>query len=122
DENAGHDRIAGEVSHEVRLVRGDVLDGDNALLALDLDHAINQEKRIAMRQNRLDFGDVQRPFLRCGSFRFESGEAVLIFCGHKPGVNRKVTKETSEGHQACSVTFCVDSVTSVFALFLSGEL
>src|SRR5579863_3448838 len=50
NQDARHDRISGKVPVEERLVDGDILDGDNALGALDLDYAIEQKHGIAMRQ------------------------------------------------------------------------
>ena len=58
-QHAGHDRISGKVSHEIRFIHGDVLDGDNAFFALDLDDTVDEQKGVAMRQDGLDGGDVQ---------------------------------------------------------------
>ena len=43
-EDAGHDGEVGEVAGELGLVDGDVLDGDDALLALDLEDAVDEEE------------------------------------------------------------------------------
>ena len=40
-------------------VGGHILDGDEALLAFDLDDAIDQQKRVAMRQDSLDLHDIE---------------------------------------------------------------
>ena len=45
---------------EERFVDGDVLVGEHALVRLELDHAVDQQERIAMRQQLLDGGDVER--------------------------------------------------------------
>src|SRR5690606_37374635 len=50
DEHAGHDRLAGEMSLEMRLVERDVLDADAAVVTVHLDDAVDEKKRIAMRQ------------------------------------------------------------------------
>ena len=48
------------MADEVGLVDGDVLDGDNAGLALHLDDAVDEQERIAVRQDGHDFDDVHR--------------------------------------------------------------
>ena len=60
DENTGHDGVSRKVSVEVGLVGGDVLEGDDALAAFDLDNAVNEQERIAMWQDALDLDDVER--------------------------------------------------------------
>src|SRR5271169_368260 len=60
NQHSGHDGIAGEMSGEKRLIDADVLDGDNAVFARDLDHAVDQQERVTVRQNGLDLIDVQR--------------------------------------------------------------
>ena len=57
-EDAGHDGVVGEVALELGLVERDVFDGDDALLALDLDDAVDEEEGIAMRQEGHDLEDV----------------------------------------------------------------
>ena len=59
-EDAGHDGVVGEVALEVGLVDGDVFDGDDALLALHLDDAVDEEEGIAMGQEGHDVEDVHR--------------------------------------------------------------
>ena len=49
---------------EIRLVGGDVLDADGRAVAVHVDDAVDQEKRIAMRQKLEDVGDLRRPELR----------------------------------------------------------
>jgi hypothetical protein len=58
-QHAGHDRIAGEVAVEERFVDGDVLDGHDPLGALELDDAVDQQKRIAVGQKFHDLPNVQ---------------------------------------------------------------
>src|SRR5207302_10518384 len=58
DEDAGHDRIAGKVTLEKLLVGGDVFQSDDSrAVGIDLEDAIDQQHRIAMRQQLHDFGD-----------------------------------------------------------------
>ncbi len=59
-EDAGHDGVVGEVALKVGLVDGDVFDGDDALLALHLDNAVDEEEGIAVRQEGHDLEDVHR--------------------------------------------------------------
>ena len=59
DENSGHDGKVRKMASEVRLVDGDVLDGDDAGFALHLEDAIDEEKRVTMRQDGHDLLDVQ---------------------------------------------------------------
>src|SRR6266571_4490212 len=58
DQDARHDRVAGEVALEERLVEGDVLDADHALPLLDLQDPIDQEERVAVREDLQDPPDV----------------------------------------------------------------
>src|SRR5215469_5271648 len=58
--DAGHDGVVGEVAGELRLVGGDVFDGDDALLALHLDHAVDEQEGVAVREDGHDFDDVHR--------------------------------------------------------------
>ena len=48
------------------LIDSHILNGHNPLLALQLHHPINQQKRVAMRQNRLDLVDVHCAGGGCG--------------------------------------------------------
>src|SRR5690606_23197996 len=50
DENARHDGVAREVALEEWLVDGHVLEPDGGLVAIHVEDAIDQEERIAMRQ------------------------------------------------------------------------
>ena len=59
-QHAGHDGIFRKMSLKERLVDGDIFNGDNALFAPDLNNAIEQQKGIAVRQNRHDLLDVER--------------------------------------------------------------
>ena len=49
----------GKVAGEERLVDGHILDRDDALLALNLHHAVDQKERKTMRQDRHDIGDLK---------------------------------------------------------------
>ena len=48
--DAREDRPRREMAGELRLVEGDVLDADAGFVAVDLDDLVDQQKRIAMRQ------------------------------------------------------------------------
>src|SRR5271157_2865870 len=48
DQHPGHDRRAREMALEKRLIDGDVLEPDNAFVALDFQYAVNQQKGITM--------------------------------------------------------------------------
>lgn len=50
DQHPGHHRAAWEMAHEIWLVEGHILDGQNALIALELKHTIHQQKRVAVGQ------------------------------------------------------------------------
>src|ERR1700722_18860741 len=47
-------------------VKGHVLDGDDPVLPLQIEHAIDQQKRIAMRQNLQNVVDIEHGFGLCG--------------------------------------------------------
>lgn len=59
DQHAGHDRVFGEVAGEKRFVGADVFDADGALSFFDFQNAVNKQKRIAVRDDRLDLLDVK---------------------------------------------------------------
>src|SRR3954451_8161054 len=90
DQHAGHDRISGKVSLKELLVRRDVLQADDSLSVLDLEHAIDEQHRVAMRQQFHDFGNgehfgfpssvIQRPAKRgrrISSYEASAGTAHL---------------------------------------------
>src|SRR5262249_59886495 len=54
----GIDRTIGKMTEEARLVEGDVLDADTAKVRADIDHPINQQHGIAMRQRLQDVLDI----------------------------------------------------------------
>jgi biotin-[acetyl-CoA-carboxylase] ligase BirA-like protein len=54
DQDAGHDRAAREVSGEIPLVGPYALSSDDALAGLELDDLVEQQKGVAVGQNRLD--------------------------------------------------------------------
>ncbi len=58
DGDAGHDRRAGEMALEMRLVEGDVLDAGGGFRAVDVDHPVDQQERIAVRDDPLDQVDI----------------------------------------------------------------
>ncbi|MNV89902.1 hypothetical protein D3C71_1842360 [compost metagenome] len=59
-QHAGHDRVAGEVAVEEGLVAAHALDGEHALVGFQLEHAVDQQERIAVRQQLLDRRHVER--------------------------------------------------------------
>ena len=52
--------MIGEMALEERFVDGNVLDGDDTLAGLQLDHAVDQEEGVAMRQQLLNLLHVHR--------------------------------------------------------------
>ena len=56
--HAGHDRVAGEVAGAVLVGHG--LARDDALARHELEHLVEQEQRVAVRQDRLDLRPVHR--------------------------------------------------------------
>ena len=62
-EHTGHDRATGEVTGELRLVGGDLLDRHRALAGLELDHAVDEQERIPMRNDPHDVGRLERQLL-----------------------------------------------------------
>jgi glycerol-3-phosphate dehydrogenase (NAD(P)+) len=59
NEHARHYRVIGEVTLKEWLVHGDVLDANRADAVLDLNDAIDEKKRIAVRDNRLNLLGVE---------------------------------------------------------------
>ena len=99
-EDAGHDGVVGEVALEVRLVDGDVLDGDDALPALDLDDTVDKEEGIAMRQEGHDFEDVHRG----GRRRLLVGILVWRCFAHgKDEYKRRLEREVPTCHRILAV-------------------
>jgi len=60
NQHAWHDGQARKMSIEERFVDGDILDGHYALFALQLQHAVNEQKGITVRQNLQDVVNVER--------------------------------------------------------------
>src|SRR5258708_2944468 len=60
DQDPWHNRRFGKVADEERLVGRDILKRHNPLAPVDLHYAVQQQKRIAVRQNGLDLLDVER--------------------------------------------------------------
>jgi len=56
--DAGHDWVVREVARELGLIDGDVLEGDDARARLDLQDAVDEQQRIAVRQDGHDLDDV----------------------------------------------------------------
>src|SRR5271156_2843574 len=57
-QHARHDRVAGKMAEEMRLVEGDILDADAMLVAAHVDDTVDHEKRVAVRQQPQDFADI----------------------------------------------------------------
>ena len=76
----GHDRQAGKVPHKEWFVDRDVLDRHDPLFALELEHAVNQQKRIPVRQNLQNVVDVEPGLRSCPDE--VSGTGVLSFIVH----------------------------------------
>ena len=60
EKNARHHRAAWEMPLEEWFVDGDILDRRAALLAVEIDHLVNQQKGIAVRQQLHDACDIRR--------------------------------------------------------------
>jgi hypothetical protein len=60
DQHARHDRLAGEMPLEERFVYGHVFERAPARAGADLEHAVDEQERIAVRQHRRDGAHVQR--------------------------------------------------------------
>ena len=58
-QHAGHDRIVGKVALKKGLVHGHILDGYQALAALELNHSVDQQKRVAVRKQSQDLLDIK---------------------------------------------------------------
>ena len=56
----GKTGLSGKMSLKLRLVDGHVLDADAAFVAADVDDAVDQQKRIAMRQHFEHSRDIGR--------------------------------------------------------------
>ncbi len=64
NQNPRHDGQIGKVPGKKGLVDGHVLDGHDPLLALDLDHAIDQQEGKPMGQDTENIDNVQRGLYR----------------------------------------------------------
>src|SRR6478752_5505877 len=58
-QHAGHDRVAGEVAGEIRLVDGDVFHSGALAVTEAVDDAVHHQERIAVRQDFEHLVDVQ---------------------------------------------------------------
>src|SRR5690606_3248204 len=65
DEHAGHDRLVRKMTLEVRLVHRHVLDADGRVVAIHLNDPVNQQKRVAVRQQPHQLGNIDT-FQRLG--------------------------------------------------------
>ena len=82
NQDSRHDGQVGKVSGKEGLVDGHILDGHDPLLALDLDHAVDQQKGKAVRQDVENIDDVQRGlYRRRGCGRWVSGVGHFLSSG-----------------------------------------
>ena len=58
DQDARHDRRAGEMSLKIGLADADVLDADGALVGIHLDDAVDHQEGVAMRDHLHDPDDI----------------------------------------------------------------
>ena len=65
---------------EMRLVHGDVLDATRGLIAVDINHLVHQQKRIAMWQDLLDQADIGTFEVRIGVSTHGSRSVGFIRC------------------------------------------
>src|SRR5207244_6706900 len=56
-QNARHHRGAWKMTIEKRLVNADIFQRNDSFILIDLEHTIDQKKRIPMRKNPHDLGD-----------------------------------------------------------------
>ena len=67
DQHAGHDLVVGKMAQEKRLVVGDIFQGQDGFLGLDLLHPVNQQKGIPMGKDPQDF------------FYIKDGRAIFLW-------------------------------------------
>ena len=58
DQDARHDWLLRKMTGEMRLVDRDIFDADRRIVVIDLDDAVHQQERIAMRQQRHQLADI----------------------------------------------------------------
>src|SRR5437868_336865 len=87
------------------LIDGDVLDGHNALLALYLNHTIDQQKGKPMRQNAENIDDIQRGLARRRRRGHRvSGIGHFVLPGYRRQERRLYCTPTQPGHSYRSVS------------------
>src|SRR2546426_8674307 len=64
DQHPRHDRHPGKMPGKERLVDSDILDGHDPLLALEIDHTVDQQEWEPVRQDAKNIVDVQRSLSR----------------------------------------------------------
>jgi hypothetical protein len=81
---------------EKRLIDGDVLEPDNAFLALDFQYAVNQQKRITMWKKAHDIHDAVNE--------------ALLRIGHCHRISHTSPSDSisalTDAHQACLFSLC----------------
>src|SRR5439155_26699507 len=83
-QNPWHDRRARKMAAEEWLVDGDVLERDDTFIRVDLENAVDQEKRIPMRKNPHDFSYAQFHALKEATKRHKKHRnfvLLVLFCG-----------------------------------------
>src|SRR5581483_9266723 len=90
DQYPGKDRLIGKMTEELRLVDGDILDADGALVPDHFDDAVDHQKRIAVRQQFEYLGDTGRLERRANvihkiSSSFLGRSGALRTCAFLPG-------------------------------------
>src|ERR1022692_1249735 len=86
---------------EKRFVDGDVLDRHDALFALQLQHAVNQQKRITVRQN---FQDVVNVEYRLGCGGVSHGRSAL---NHASFSINRISSSSFESAKDYTVPRCI---------------
>src|SRR5690606_11347095 len=88
-QDARHHRHVREVALEVGLVRGHVLVGEHALaVAVELDHAVKQQERIAVRQHPADSIDADGERQLAGGHFFSLSSACTWRASASSCLNR----------------------------------
>lgn len=66
DQHAGHNRMVGKMTLKKGVAHGDVLDADCPLAVFDLDDSINEQERIAVRNDLLNLSSIKQSALLSG--------------------------------------------------------
>ncbi len=107
---------SGKVAGEVRLVDGDVLQRDDALLALDLDQAVDQQEGIAVGKQGHDLVDVHGLGV-CGLVRTVTHLTLEYKCAGRVGAEAK-DKYRDSGFARMTIHKAALRMTMLFASLL----